>query len=126
CGKRIYRSQENKGILIASWLSCRRHIKNPSLLSPSEKGPKPKPYPLKTRLDRNYFDLEECPIDRAVVFTGSAIDAALLVDFVHPCSKIKIDPVLLAEMGARSAFTTFIGINAHFDHVHTSIYPIVK
>ncbi len=96
------------------------------LPSPSEKGPTPNPYPLQTRLDSNYIYLEECTVDWAVVFTGSAIDAALLVDFVYSGAIIKIDPVLLAEVGARSAFTTFICINAHFDHIHTSIYPIVK
>lgn len=97
-----------------------------SFLSLSEKGPKPNPNPLLTHLNLNYICLEECSINRAVVFTGPAIDAAFLIDFVYSGAIIKIDPMLLAEVSARSAFTTFFGIDAHFDHVHTSIYLIVK
>jgi len=73
-----------------------------------------------------YINFEQRTIDRAVVFAGSAIDAALLVDFVYPGAIIKIDSMLLAEVGARSAFTTFFGIDTHFHHDHISIYLIVK
>jgi hypothetical protein len=74
----------------------------------------------------NYFNLEQRALDRAVVLAGSAVDAAFLIDSINPGLVIKIDAVLLAEVGARSAFTTFIRINAHLVHVIISIYPFVK